>query len=246
MGESGKSLENLPSSPPPPPYQPPSPGHLATGINKTRIIHSHYEEDSTTGMLGGVESRQGVSSQAQSLTQQMSLSSHGTPSTSTPPTPRSGAGGGSHSMLSNSPRSIGSANRSPPRHTHSFSGGSSKLSTGGSSPRTPTRAYSYKRGQCSPSKQQSPSLVPRRDKEHGGQVVAATAGVKEPLQQLDENSPAMRQGQSQRHLTHTSTDQVDETPISIDPSALQKENLTIAPHNFLSPTYDKLADGECI
>ena len=241
MVGSGKSLENLPSSPPPPPYKSPSPAHQpAVGDYQTHL-HGHYEEDSSTGMGGEVQSQQDVRYQTESLTRHMSLGSHGTPSTSTPPTPRLGAGGGSHSTHSNSPRSLSGANRSP-RHTHSFSGGQS---AGGSSPRTPTRAYSYKRGQHSPGKQQSPSLVPRRDKEHERQVVATAAGVKEPLQQLHESYPAIQQERTQLRLTRKSIDQVDEMPINIDPSALQKEDLTIASHNFLSPPYDKLEECKC-
>jgi hypothetical protein len=241
---SGKSLENLPSSPPPPPYKSPSPAHQpAVGDYQTHL-HGHYEEDSSTGMGGEVQSQQDVRYQTESLTRHMSLGSHGTPSTSTPPTPRSGAGGGSHSTHSNSPRSLSGANRSP-RHTHSFSGGSSKQLAGGSSPHTPTRAYSYKRGQRSPGKQQSPSLVPRRDKEHERQVVATAAGVKEPLQQSHESYPAIQQERTQLQLSRKSIDQVDEMPINIDPSSLQKEDLTIAPHNFLSPPYDKLEECKC-
>lgn len=39
------------------------------------------------------------------------------------------------------------------------------------------------------------------------------------------------------------------TPIKIDPSALQKEDLTINPHNFLkedSPAYDTLPKSKCM
>lgn len=210
--EVGKSSENLPSSPPPPPYKSPSPAHQAS-------MGFKHEVDSPTGLRREVGGSHGaVSCQTQSLNHQRSFSN----STTTPPTPRSGAG--SRSTLSHSPQSLGSGNRSP-RHTHSFSGGSPMHSANGStgSPCTPTRAHSYRRGQHSPAKQ-SP---PRRGKDNMRQDGGVTA---KPLQS------------DKSHYEH---DQLDVMPINIDPSALKKDDLTIAPHNFLrySPPYDKLVEG---
>ena len=49
----------------------------------------------------------------------------------------------------------------------------------------------------------------------------------------------------QSDKSHYEHDQLDVMPINIDPSALKKDDLTIAPHNFLrySPPYDKLVEG---
>ena len=145
--------------------------------------------------------------------------------TATPPTPRLGAQQtGSHSTLSNnSSHSIGRSTH----HTQSFSGGSPMNSNAGSatgSPHTPIRARSLKEENYSPDKQQSPPFIPKRG-EH-------RRGGRDVLSEQREREHAMRLGRD------------NAVPIAIDPSALQKEELTIAPHNFLnrssSPTYDKL------
>jgi hypothetical protein len=85
-----------------------------------------------------------------------------------------------------------------------------------------------KSGQHSPSKHQSPSLLPKKiGAAYGTDGASASA----------EHYPVTRR---QAH------DSSDEIPIPIDPSALQKEDLAIAPHNFLelssSPPYDKLSE----
>ena len=208
----GKSLENLPSSPPPPPYKSPSPPHQAS-------MQGHHHDNDVDSPIRVVP--HGAGNQNQSLT-----SSHNTSSASTPPTPQSG----NRSRTSHSTQSLGSANRSP-RYTHSFSGGS-PMQSAGSSPRTPIRTQSMKSGQYSPAKQ-SPSLVPRRDKDYGKQVSSAAKSDASYL--LQPNQPSMQRA----------SDVLDNlvTPINIDPSALQKEDLTINPHNFLkenSPGYDTL------
>lgn len=95
-----------------------------------------------------------------------------------------------------------------------------------------------KSGQYSPAKQ-SPSLVPRRDKDYGKQV--SSAAKPDASRLLQPNQPSM----------HKASDVLDNlvTPIKIDPSALQKEDLTINPHNFLkedSPAYDTLLQSKSI
>ena len=160
--------------------------------------------------------------------QQRSHSSH---TASTPPTPRFGDRREcSQSTLSNnSPRLA--VNR--PRHTQSFSGGSQLSSAGGSaagSPRIPTRARSLKTSEYSPPKQNSPSLIAKRTgKEYGT--------VSEPVKTHPDEHEQFQHAHKRNH----------EMQIPIDPSALQKEDLTIAPHNFLnrssSPPQDKLDKG---
>ena len=161
----------------------------------------------------------------ESPTHQRSTTSH---AESTPPTPRSGErhGGSSRSstLTNNSPRSVGSGvNR--PRHTQSFSGGNSSAGSATGSPHTPTRARSLKAGQYSPAKQRSPALAKKADEEH--RQVAKQLALAHRMPAQDGNT---------------------EGQIPIDPSALQKGDLRIAPHNFLnlssSPPYDKLGEGE--
>ncbi|CAI8023157.1 hypothetical protein GBAR_LOCUS13567 [Geodia barretti] len=173
--------------------------------------------------------RSGIQTDMGSPAQQRQNSSH---TASTPPTPRFGdkLRDGSQSTLSNTSPRMAGAVVSRPRHTQSFSAGSQLSSASGSaagSPRTPTRARSLKTSQHSPPKQKSPSLIPRRvGKENG-----AVSGSVEPYP-LE---------QRQLQPVH------DEMQIPIDPSALQKEDLSIAPHNFLtrssSPHQDKLDKG---
>lgn len=213
----GQTLsENLPSSPPPPPYESPSPSHQAS----MSLKQGHLEHD--------VDNPTGIQELGQAGHHTQSLSSHGTPSASTPPTPQSGNGSRS-TLTSHSPRSLSSVNRSP-RYTRSFSGGS-PMQSAGSSPHTPIRTLSMRSGQYSPAKP-SPPLVPRRNKDHGKQV-AKSDGIF-PLQ-------------TQQLSMQKTSDVLDDlvTPINIDPSALQKEGLTINPNNFLndSPAYDRLGKG---
>ena len=173
--------------------------------------------------------RSGIQTDMGSPAQQRQNSSH---TASTPPTPRFGdkLRDGSQSTLSNTSPRMAGAVVSRPRHTQSFSAGSQLSSASGSaagSPRTPTKARSLKTSQHSPPKQKSPSLIPRRvGKENG-----AVSGSVEPYP-LE---------QRQLQPVH------DEMQIPIDPSALQKEDLSIAPHNFLtrssSPHQDKLDKG---
>lgn len=217
----GKSLENLPSSPPPPPYKSPSPSHQAS-------MQGHHHDNNVDSPIQVVP--RGAGNQTQSLT-----SSHGTSSASTPPTPQSRNRSRS-TLTSHSPQSLGSANRSP-RYTHSFSGGS-PMQSAGSSPRTPIRTQSMKSGQYSPAKQ-SPSLVPRRDKDYGKQVSSAAKPDASYLLQPNQ-TPKQKASDVLDNLV---------TPINIDPSALQKEDLTIDPHNFLkedSPGYDRLLKSKSI
>ena len=218
--ETRQSIENLPSSPPPPPYKSPSPAHQAA-----MGIVSHEIDGSSEAKEEAVIHESPI--------HQRSISLH---TTSTPPTPRSGERhGGSRSTLisNNSPRSVGSgANR--PRYTQSFSGTSPMNSSAGSaagSPHTPTRARSLKTTQYSPAKQNSPAMIPKKT----GRPYEPGSGSAEPYL-LGHAKPPPAQSSN------------DEIPIPIDPSALQKEDLAIAPHNFLtlssSPPYDKLAEGE--
>lgn len=101
------------------------------------------------------------------------------------------------------------------------------------SPRAPIRAHSLKSDQYSPLKQQSPSFTPKKRHEHERNVGNALSDFINPgeLEQVQSSDGAF-----------------EAAPINIDPSALQKEDLTIAPHNFLnmssSPPYDKLGEGK--
>ena len=301
VSERGRSLENLPTSPAPPPYKSPSPTHqvqpyksaspahqASPGFNHRHLQYQESPRDSPKNARRGGEFCGVGSYQTQSLTRRCSLSSHSNSAASTPPTPRSGTVG-SRSTLTHSPRSFNSGGRSP-RHTHSFSASPAYSSGGNSgSPRTPTRAQSYRSGQYSPAKQspslvarrdrehenrsgqyspakQSPSLVARRDREHenrSGQyspakqspsLVARRDRKHENVRQTGDiiSSVAAKTSQSgEAHPTEReqsrrqSDDQLGDI-IDIDPANLQKEDMEIAPHNFLkaeSPAYDKL-DGK--
>ena len=231
-GSVGRSFELLPSSPPPPPYKSPSPPHETAVAGFGQMPH-HTAESSTGWQRESVTQN----TRTQSANRQHLFSSQ-----APPPTLRTSGeqSGGSHSTLSNaSPQLSGSANRSP-HFTHSFSGGSPSGSTAtGSSPRTPIRAHSLKGGQQSPAKQPLLSLVPRRKEEFGRDGNGATARKTQPVRQ---NKGPLD------HTTRGSGDELGAIPIDIDPSVLQKEDLSIAPHNYLkapSPPYDKLDEGKC-
>ena len=256
VSERGRSFENLPTSPAPPPYKSPSPTHqvqpyksaspahqASPGFNHRHLQYQESPRDSPTNARRGGEFRGVGSYQTQSLTRRRSLSSHSNSAASTPPTPRSGTVG-SRSTLTHSPRSFNSGGRSP-RHTHSFSASPAYSSGGNSgSPHTPTRAQSYRSGQYSPAKQ-SPSLVARRDREHENvrhtaDIISSVAASIAKTSQSAEAHPTERE-QSRRQ----SDDQLSDI-IDIDPANLQKEDIEIAPHNFLkaeSPAYNKL-DGK--
>ena len=199
---------------------PPPPYQPPSPAHKTAVGLASHKVDRSIG----------VQREMGSPAQQRSNSSH---TTSTPPTPRFGnRQEGSQSTLSNnSPQLPVSAGVNRPRHTQSFSGGSKPSSATGSaagSPHTPTRARSLKTSQYSPPNQKSPSLIPKRT----GKDYGNASGSVPPL------------GHRQLQPAHNSN---DEMQIPIDPSALQKEDLTIAPHNFLtrssSSPQDKLDKG---
>ena len=242
----GRSLELLPSSPPPPPYKSPSPTNEARVIGLAQMpSRGHSEVDSSTGMLRETELDKAVVHETQALTPQRSFGSR---IMSTPPTPRSGERlGGPHSTTSkHSPQSLSSTPNRSPRYTHSFSGRSpahsGTSSATGSSPHTPTRARSMKSGQYSPAKQQSPSQVARRIAQERTRQDGSTTTTQ------SDGSPPIVHKHSPQKPVQDSSNEFESRPIDINPSALQKDDLTIAPHNFLdasSPLYDKLGiDGE--